>query len=64
MALPNSPYVDVIVCLDEHTPLPPMRIGIHDVRLIPLLVEAQVRTAEHVRHLAMQQLMERTDADE
>lgn len=63
MEHPNGPYIDVIVCLDERTPLPPMRVGIQDVRLIPLLVEAQVRTAEHVRHLAIQQLMAQEETE-
>ena len=47
----NTPYVDVIVCLDDQTPLPPMRVSLADVRLIAVLVEAQVRTAQHMIQL-------------
>ena len=50
-------YIDVIVHLDDRVALPPMRIAVKDAGMIPDLVRAQVVAAEHVRQLAVQQLL-------
>lgn len=48
MSTPTQPTIDIAVTLPSGLRLPAMRITPQELALVPVLVEAQIRTAEYV----------------